>query len=72
MYAYAIGQLQVALHTAENNAPINEREGRVDQAAHDRKVARSYRSAIALLEAAEKRDYERTRELVDGMRPFPE
>lgn len=72
MYAYAISQLRVSLDTVESNAPIWAAEGNVKQAEHSRRCIRSYKSAIELLEAAEKQNYEQTRAIVGDMRPFPE
>ena len=51
-FDYAIAQLKVALETAENNAPINEREGKIEQAKLERECAESYRAAIEKLERA--------------------
>lgn len=48
-YTYAVSQLQVALNTAETNAPINEAEGNTAQAALERIHATSFREAINLL-----------------------
>jgi hypothetical protein len=46
---YAITELEIALNTAENNAPIYEREGNHEQAEACRRHAESYRAAIVKL-----------------------
>ncbi|QSL90431.1 hypothetical protein [Pseudomonas atacamensis] len=50
--AGAIAQLQQALEVVENNAPINEAEGNLDQARLERSLAMSFRTAIAMLDSA--------------------
>jgi hypothetical protein len=45
----AIVALQLALNTSENNAPINEAEGKWEQAQLQRDNAVEYRTAIAIL-----------------------
>lgn len=51
-FDYAITQLKISLEIVETNAPINEKEGNLEQAELERKCAESYRLAIAKLEAA--------------------
>lgn len=51
MFDAAICQLTISAETCENNAPIHEAEGRIEQAALSRSNAESYRSAIAALTA---------------------
>lgn len=46
---HAIAQLEISLKTVETNAPINEREGNVEQARLERECAEEYRAAIAKL-----------------------
>lgn len=46
----AIATLQIAAEIAENNAPINEREGNHDQAQLERKVSRECRQAMSALQ----------------------
>lgn len=46
---HAIAQLEVALETVENNAPIWEAEGNHAQAEHCREAAEDYRAAIQRL-----------------------
>lgn len=46
----AIAQLQVSLEIVETNAPINEREGKLEQAKLERECAESYQAAIKKLE----------------------
>lgn len=46
----AIEQLTISAETCENNAPINQAEGNLDQAGLERSNAEGYRSAIAMLE----------------------
>src|SRR5688500_3227073 len=46
---FSIAELEVALATAETNAPINEAEGNVEQATLERRHAESFREAIQLL-----------------------
>jgi len=55
MLEHAIAELENALTIVTNNAPINEAEGNLKQAAFERECATSYRAAIALL----KREFER-------------
>jgi hypothetical protein len=50
MYDAAIAQLIVSAETCENNAPIHEAEGRIEQAACARANATSYRLAIDALQ----------------------
>lgn len=45
----SIAELEIALATAENNAPINMAEGNLDQADLERRNAESFRAAIKLL-----------------------
>jgi hypothetical protein len=49
MYDAAISQLMISAENCENNAPIHEAEGNVEQAALSRANAESYRAAIAAL-----------------------
>lgn len=49
--AGAIEQLQNALDVVENNAPINEAAGNMDQAKLERRLAASFRMAIAMLDS---------------------
>lgn len=49
--AGAIEQLKQALNVVETNAPINEAEGNLDQAALERKLAKSFVTAIAMLDS---------------------
>lgn len=51
-FAAAIAQLQINAEICENNAPINEAEGNLEQAALERSNAKSYRDTIAALEVA--------------------
>jgi len=46
---HAIAELEISLATAENNAPIWEAEGNLEQAAASRAHAESFRAALALL-----------------------
>ena len=48
----AIEVLRIAAEVCENNAPINEARGDVDQAELERKNAAEYRAAIEVLTAA--------------------
>lgn len=48
----AVATLQIALDTVENNAPINEAAGNVEQAALERANAESFRKALAILDDA--------------------
>jgi hypothetical protein len=52
-YIHAIGELKHSVEIAENNAPINEKEGNVEQAKLERARARNCRKAISLLRKAE-------------------
>lgn len=47
----AIEQLKISAEICENNAPINETEGSLEQAALERENATAYREAILVLEA---------------------
>lgn len=47
----AIEQLKISAEVCENNAPINEDEGNISQAALERDNAAAYREAIQVLEA---------------------
>lgn len=49
----AIEQLKISAETCETNAPINEAEGNLDQAALERSNAAAYREAIQVLESAD-------------------
>lgn len=49
--AGAIAQLRQALEVVETNAPINEAEGNLDQAALERSLAQSFITAIAMLDS---------------------
>lgn len=49
--AGAIEQLRQALSVVETNAPINEAEGNLDQAALERSLAKSFTAAIAMLDS---------------------
>ena len=49
--AGAIEQLRQALNVVETNAPINEAEGNLDQAALERSLAKSFITAIAMLDS---------------------
>lgn len=49
--AGAIEQLRQALIVVETNAPINEAEGNLDQAALERSLAKSFTTAIAMLDS---------------------
>ena len=49
LMAPAINELKVSLDTVENNAPINEREGNLDQAGLERETATSIKAAVARL-----------------------
>lgn len=49
--AGAIEQLRQALSVVETNAPINEAEGNHDQAALERSLAKSFTTAIAMLDS---------------------
>jgi ribosomal protein S19E (S16A) len=51
--AGAVEQLRQALAVVENNAPINESEGNLDQAALERNLALSFKTAIAMLDSAD-------------------
>ncbi|WP_219097570.1 hypothetical protein [Pseudomonas sp. UMAB-40] len=51
--AGAIEQLRQALFVVETNAPINEAEGNLDQAALERSLAKSFITAIAMLDSAD-------------------
>lgn len=51
---HAIAQLEISLDVVETNAPINEAEGNLDQAALERDCAKSYRAAIEILQAVAK------------------
>ncbi len=46
---YAITQLEIALEVAENNAPIQEADGNLEQAALNRQVAKDCKEAIKAL-----------------------
>ena len=48
----AMATLQIALDTVENNAPINEAAGKVEQANLERESAESFRKALAILDDA--------------------
>lgn len=48
----AVATLQIALGTVENNAPINEAAGNIEQAALERNNAESFRKALAILDDA--------------------
>ncbi len=48
----AIEQLKISAEVCENNAPINEAEGNISQAALERDNAAAYREAIQALESA--------------------
>lgn len=48
----AMATLQIALDTVENNAPINEAAGKVEQANLERENAESFRKALAILDDA--------------------
>ena len=56
--AAAVATLQVALDTVENNAPINEAAGHVEQAALERESAESFRKALAILDDAADEEFE--------------
>lgn len=49
--AGAVEQLRQALNVVETNAPINEREGNLDQAKLERDLALSFKTAIAMLDS---------------------
>lgn len=49
----AITELEIALGTMENNAPINEAEGKFDQAALERTNAEDFKQALSFLRLAE-------------------
>lgn len=49
--AGAIEQLRQALSVVETNAPINEAEGNLDQAKLERSLAKSFTTAIAMLDS---------------------
>ena len=49
--AGAIEQLRQALSVVETNAPINEAEGNLDQAKLERRLAKSFITAIAMLDS---------------------
>lgn len=49
--AGAIEQLRQALNVVETNAPINEAEGNLDQAKLERSLAKSFTTAIAMLDS---------------------
>lgn len=49
--AGAVAQLRMALEVVETNAPINEAEGNLDQAALERSLAKSFITAIAMLDS---------------------
>lgn len=49
MYKPAINELEIDLKTVVTNAPINEKEGDVEQAKLERKNAISFKAAIDLL-----------------------
>lgn len=51
--AGAIEQLRQALSVVETNAPINEAEGNHDQAALERSLAKSFITAIAMLDSVD-------------------
>lgn len=51
-FSAAIAQLEINAEICENNAPINEAEGNTEQAKLERVNAKSYRDAIAVLQAA--------------------
>ena len=46
---HAIVQLGIALDVVLNNAPINEAEGNMEQAALERRCAADYRQTIEVL-----------------------
>jgi len=48
---HAIAELERAIEVAENNAPINEREGNHEQAELERAVAKDCRAAIEKLKS---------------------
>lgn len=48
-YAPAINELQIKRDNNLNNAPINEREGKLKQAALERKIAESCSAAMEAL-----------------------
>ena len=45
----AISELENALHVVETNAPINEKEGNLEQAQLERHCAKSFKEAISIL-----------------------
>lgn len=47
---HAIATLYVALHTMENNEPINRDEGNFAQADYEKEAARQIRKAIDVLQ----------------------
>lgn len=49
--AGAVAQLRMALEVVETNAPINEAEGNLDQAELERSLAKSFITAIAMLDS---------------------
>lgn len=51
--AGAIAQLRAALDVVETNAPINEAEGNFDQAELERSLAKSFTTAIAMLDSVD-------------------
>lgn len=51
--AGAIAQLRAALDVVETNAPINEAEGNFDQAELERSLAKSFITAIAMLDSVD-------------------
>jgi len=51
-FEHAIAELDIRASNAENNAPIHESEGNIEQAKLCRDTADSCRSAIRLLEVA--------------------
>jgi hypothetical protein len=48
-FSRAINELEISAAILENNAPINEREGKHDQAKLERENATNYREAAAVL-----------------------
>lgn len=48
---HAKASLQIALDTVETNAPINEADGKLEQAKLERECAESFRAAIAILDS---------------------
>jgi hypothetical protein len=49
---YSITELEESLHIKEHNEPIRRREGNIEQADFDLKIASDFRKALEILRAA--------------------